>query len=127
MDPAAMAGGGGMPPMGDQQQPPMAGTPGGGQDIDQIMKDLKEAVAKAIDKNGYIDMNHLITLWPQVSQIPFDTVMQLLEQQPELLDELIAQYGLNGISVNGKTISIDELHSMGQGSSPMPQGGPANG
>lgn len=126
MNAGAMAGGG-MPPA-PGGQPPAGGQPTGAPpmvspdnaattDIGKIEEILKQILPQCVDKSGYVDMNRLITLWPQFSQVPFETVMQLIEQSPQLLDSLITQFGLAGINVNGKLISADELDSLGSGGS----------
>jgi hypothetical protein len=86
-------------------------------------------IQQAVNPQGYVDMNKLIQMWPQVSQqlginIPFQTVMQMIQQDPSLVEDIIQQMGLSGIIVNGKTISSDELMQQsqggGQGGSPQP-------
>ncbi|MFA6100383.1 MAG: hypothetical protein WC750_05980 [Patescibacteria group bacterium] len=117
---AAQMAGGGMPP---QQMPPQAGgqppvtavaqnsavTTG----IQEVLAALKKIMPQAVDQRGYVDMNKLITLWPQFSNVPFQVVMQILQQSPELLNEIISQFGLAGIIVQGKVISADELAQLG--------------
>jgi hypothetical protein len=120
MNPAQMAGG--VPP----QAPPQAGQAGsqlppsqaaGGATISpgqaqapntqKITQVLEVALKQVVDKNGYVDMNKLVILWPQVSQqaglnIPFQTVLQMLQQDPSMIEGIIQQMGLAGIIVNGK-------------------------
>ena len=109
---ASMAAGGGMP-QDNQAQPSM--SMGGGQSaqVDEIINTLKQIFPQVIDERGYVNMDRLITMWPQFSKIPFQAVMQLIQQNPELLNELIAQYGIGGIIFQGRTISADELASLG--------------
>ena len=115
----AMAGGGGgmPPPQGQGGQPPMTVAAQGSTvttQITEVIDQLKQIIPQVVDEKGYLDMNKLITLWPQFSRIPFQVVMQILQQSPELFDNLISQFGLNGIVANGKTISNDELVNIGQ-------------
>ena len=116
MGAAAMAGG--MPPpqqgMPAQGAPQEQGAPGGGQvNVQEIIDALKQAIPQVTDEKGYVDVSKLIMLWQQFSQIPFQTVMQLIQQSPEILTDIIAQYGLAGINVNGRMVSADELASLG--------------
>lgn len=131
MDPNAMAmaggGGGGMPPM-DQPTPGDQPNPGqgGDTDVESLMATFKQVVEQCLDGDGFVDMNRLITMWPQFSQVPFESVMQVLEQQPELFDQVLEQFGLSGITVNGKNMTLDELHHLGGGgdtASAQTQGG----
>lgn len=131
MDPSMMAGGGqAMPPM-DQQTPGDQPDQGGQTDVNAVLDSLKQAVEKCLDGDGFIDMNRLITMWPQVSNVPFDSILQILEQQPELFDQILQQFGLSGITVNGKNMTLDELHSLGGANQAAPdqaqggQNGPA--
>ena len=115
---AQIAGGGppagGIPPQPGGQQPPgQAGVGAGGTDINQIMESLKQIIPQVVDERGYVNMDRLITMWPQVSQVPFQTVMQLIQQSPEILNQLITQFGLSGIIVQGRVISAEELASAG--------------
>ena len=114
MGAAAMAGG--MPQMAQGDQPPMTAVAGGNTtttQITEIMDALKQVLPQTVDENGRVNMDRLITMWPQFSRVPFQVVMQLIQQNPELLDNLISQYGLNGIVSQGKIYSSDELASLG--------------
>ena len=113
MDPAMMASGG-QPP---QAQGRTTVTPANTSttQITEVVDALKKVIQQAVNPGGYVDVQRLISLWPQFSRIPFQVVMQLIQQNPELLNELISQYGLNGIIVNGRTISADELAGIGAG------------
>lgn len=90
--------------------------------IQEVIETLKQIIPQVLDERGYIDMNRLITMWPQFSQVPFQVVMQLLQQSPELLTDIISQYGVNGINVNGRIISADELSSLGGAGGVAPGG-----
>ena len=115
MGAAAMAGG--MPPpqqgMPAQSASPVQGASGGQVNVQEIIDALKQAIPQVTDDKGYVDVSKLIMLWQQFSQIPFQTVMQLIQQSPEILTDIIAQYGLAGINVNGRMVSADELASLG--------------
>jgi len=139
MDPAQMAGG--VPPQAGQQgstmPPPTQGqpvtvAPGQAQtpDTQKITQVLEMALKQVVDKNGYVDMNKLVILWPQVAQqaglnIPFTSVLQMLQQDPSMIEDIIQQMGLAGIIVNGKAISADELLAQGQSGSSAATGSPA--
>ena len=85
--------------------------------VDQVIESLKKVIQQAIDPNGYVDLKRLVQLWPQFSQIPFQVVMQLIQQNPEILENLVTQYGLAGVIVNGRPISADEMAGMSSGGS----------
>lgn len=117
---AAMAGG--APPQaapvpgGPGGQPPMTAAAGGSTvstQITEVIEALKKILPQVVDEKGYVNMDKLITMWPQFSNVPFQTVMQIIQQSPELLNELIAQYGLSGIISQNRVISADELATLG--------------
>lgn len=119
IDPAMMASGSGQQ---GGTNPQTQITPGQTTSSNpQAMIDALEAVVKqTVDARGYVDMNKLILLWPQISQqmginVPFQTVMQMLEQNPELIADMITRLGLAGIISNGKTLSAQQLIGMGIG------------
>lgn len=109
---AAQAAAGGTAP----QQPPMTAVAPGSTvttQITEVIAALKKLLPQVVEQNGYVNMDRLITMWPSFSQVPFQVVMQLIQQNPELLNELISQFGLNGIISQGKVISADELAALG--------------
>lgn len=120
---AGMMAGGGMPPQQPQgQQPQTQIAPGQTQtgDPQKIIEALKAAVEQAVNSQGYVDLNKLVLLWPQISQrmginIPFQTVMQIIQQNPNILEDLINRMGLAGIIKDGRMISSDQLLGMGSG------------
>lgn len=124
MDAAALAGG---DPNAVQSVPGQAS----GGDRDKIIQALEMDIKNSVDQNGYVDMNKLIQQWPQVAQqvglnIPFQTVMQMVQQDPEMIANIINQMGLSGIIVNGKVISADQLLAQSQsGGSAATAAGPA--
>lgn len=131
MSAAQMAGGVQAP------QPPtgvgnVQATPGQTQAADptKVTQAIEMALKQVVDKNGYVDMNKLITLWPQVAQqvglnIPFQSVMQMLQQDPSMIENIISQMGLSGIIVNGKNISAEELLAQSQSGASAATGSPA--
>lgn len=89
-------------------------------DPKQLLGVLGEALKQAVDEKGYVDLNKLVTIWPQVAQaagvnVPFQTVMQLIQQNPQLLQDLIVRLGLAGVIADGKVVSADQLAGMGSG------------
>ncbi len=134
---AAMMAGGSISPQQNPQmggQPPVQATPGqvtGGDPI-KIKEALKTAIQQCVDQRGFVDMNKLVQLWPQVSQqmginIPFATVLQMIQQDPSLVEDIINQMGLAGIIVNGKMISAEELLNQAQSGASAATGSPATG
>ena len=113
----AQAMAGGMPPqqgMPPQGAPPQQGAPSGQMDVQAIIEALKQALPQVTDPKGYVDVAKLIMLWPQLSpDIPFQVVMQLIEQNPDILTDIIAQFGLAGIIANNRVVSADELAALG--------------
>ena len=78
------------------------------------------AIKQTVDEQGRVDVQQLIAIWPQIAQqaginIPFQTVMQMIQQNPNLLSDLVVRYGLAGISANGRTITAEQLAEMGSG------------
>lgn len=119
MDPRMAAGG--APPMAGGGQPQVApgAAPQGG-NPEQLMQVLEAAIQQAVDENGYVDLKKLVEIWPQVAQqagvnVPFETVMQMVQQNPEILNDLIARLGLAGVIVDGQVISAEQLSGMGTG------------
>lgn len=114
---AALAGGAppqmNQPMQGGQQAPVAAQGNTTTMQISQIIDVLKQVIPQVVDEKGYVNMDRLITMWPQFSNVPFQVVMQLIQQTPDLLTDLITQYGLNGIIVQGRVIAADELASLG--------------
>ena len=147
MNPAQMAGAAQapqqapqQPPQQPQQAPQQAPTgvgnvqvtPDSAQAADptKVTQAVELALKQVVDKNGYVDMNKLIILWPQVAKqvglnIPFMTVLQMFNQDPSMLEGVIQQMGLAGIIVNGKAISADELLQHAQNSVGSATGSPA--
>lgn len=121
MDPAQMAQGGAqpqMPPPSSVQTAPGQANVGG--DMSKVMEALSMAIQQAVDGSGYVDMQKLIAMWPQVAQqlgvnVPFETVMQLVQQNPQMVSDIIVKHGLAGIVMQGRHISAEQLAGMGTG------------
>lgn len=119
MNPAQMAGGGQPQPTPPQGQiTPEQSNIGG--DINKVLEVLGQAIQQSVDQQGYVDMNTLVSIWPQIAQqggvnIPFQTVMQLIQQNPNLISDLIVRYGLAGITMDGRRIPAEQLAGMGTG------------
>ena len=114
--------GGEIPPQ--QMQPPQGQiTPqqsNVGGDINKLLEVLGMAIKQTVDEQGFVDVQQLIAIWPQIAQqaginIPFQTVMQMIQQNPNLLSDLVVRYGLAGIRANGRTITAEQLAEMGSG------------
>ncbi len=125
---AAMAGG------QPQGMPPVQATPGqvSGGDPQKIKMALEAAIKQSVNQQGYVDMNKLVQVWPQISQsmginIPFQTVLQMIQQDPTLVEQIINQMGLAGIIVNGKMISAEQLLAQSQSGGASTPAGPAVG
>ena len=89
-------------------------------DPKQLLGVLEDAIKQAVDEKGYVDVIRLVTIWPQVAQaagvnVPFQVVMQLVQQNPQILQDLIVRLGLAGVIADGKVISADQLAGMGSG------------
>ena len=131
MDPSQMAGGVSMPPpqalQGGQPSQPPQGTIAPGQaqvggDITKVLEIHSQAIQQTVDPQGYVDMQRLIQMWPQLAQqmginIPFQTVLQLIQQNPDMVSDIIVKHGLAGITLNGRKISAEQLAGMGSGAS----------
>lgn len=129
---AAMMAGGAMP--AQEAQPSVQVTPGqvNGGDPQKIKMALEAAIKQCVNQQGFVDMNKLIQVWPQISKqmginVPFQTVLQMVQQDPTLVDDIINQLGLAGIIVNGKMISAEELLNQSQSGASAATGSPAQG
>lgn len=111
------------PPSGNPGQSPVTSVPGQAQvgtDITKVINVLGMAIQQAVDEQGFVDVQQLVAIWPQVAQqggvnIPFQTVMQLIQQNPNLVSDLIVRNGLAGITMNGRRISAEQLAGIGTG------------
>lgn len=117
---SSMMGGGGptMPPPSQVTSTPGQAQVGG--DISKIMEALSAAVQQSVDENGYVIFQQIVSIWPQIAQqfginVPFQTVMQLIEQNPDMLSDIAVKHGLAGIDVNGRKISAEQLAGIGSG------------
>lgn len=106
---------GGAPQQAAPQQvqvAPGAAPQGGDQQL--ILQVLEQAITQSVDESGFVDVKALAQLWPQVAQqaglnIPFETVLQMIQANPEMVQEIIMKHGLAGITVDGRQISGQEL------------------
>ena len=115
----------GQPQMPPPQMPPPQGqvTPeqsNVGGDMNKLLEVLGMAIQQSVDEQGYVDVQQLVQIWPQMAaqggiNIPFQTVMQLIQSNPQLISDLIVRYGLSGISMNGQRISAEQLAGLGSG------------
>ena len=125
---------GGQMPTGATEQAPAAPT--GNADLQSLLPSLKEALQAAVDQNGYLDLNKLYEVWPQIAQkygiqVPFDTILKMIAQQPEIIHPIVQELGIIGIIKDGKQISGEELAGQGggvpAGSGQMASGQPPQG
>src|SRR3990167_10391601 len=103
-------------PMPQQPQGMMTATPGNTNvgDPKIIIQMLKDAIAQSVDEKGYVDINQLAAIWPQITQktgvqIPLQAVLAMLKENPDLIDEIIVNMGLAGMKVNGQIIGPEQL------------------
>ena len=114
MNPAQMAGGAPQMPSPAQTTQVAPGQAQVGGNMEKVIQAIGMAIQQAVDQQGYVDMNKLIQLWPQIAQqlginIPFQTVMQLIQQNPTILEDLVNRYGLSGMVVNGQRITAEQM------------------
>ena len=118
IDPNQMASGGGLPPQPGggvpppQEQPRIApgAPPQGGPDPQAIQEALVTALQQSVDQQGFVDMNKFIQIWSQVAQqvgldIPFEAILAMIDQNPEILEGLISQLGLAGMIIDGQKVT----------------------
>jgi len=123
IDPSQLAGGGapqGVPPQVAQGVEPQ------GVDQQVLLEALQQAIQASVDEQGFVDLKQMAIIWPQIAQqlginIPFETVMQMIQQNPEIVQDLVVQMGLSGIIIDGRQISADELAREGNAQSPADQ------
>ena len=114
----------GAPPQ--QVQVATGSVQGGDQQL--ILQALEQAIQQSVDEQGYVDVRKLAQVWPQIAQqlglnIPFETVLQMIKQNPEMISELVQKLGLAGITVDGRQIGAEELSGQGAGASAGIPGG----
>lgn len=121
--------GGGMPPTMSQNSPPVAsGASPQGASMESLVPALKELLQASMDQNGFVDLNKFVQLWPQIAQkygmnIPIDALMQMISQNPDMMDPIIQELGIAGIIKDGKQITGDELQAqVGGGAAGMAGG-----
>ena len=101
-----------------QQVQAAPNVPPTGGDQGAILEVLQQAIRQSVNQQGYVDINRLIQIWPQIAQqlgvnIPFETVLQMIQQNPEMIQGIITQLGLSGLIIDGKVIGEQELTQMG--------------
>ena len=101
-----------------QQVQAAPNAPPTGGDQGAILEVLQQAIRQSVNQQGYVDINRLVQIWPQIAQqaglnIPFETVMQMIQQNPEMIQGIITQLGLSGLIIDGKVIGEQELTQMG--------------
>ena len=110
----AGAGGGPQPVIAPGEQPQ-------GVDTQAIIQALEMGLQQSVNEQGYVDIQKLATLWPQIAQqvgldVPFQTVMQLLSQNPEIISSIVEQLGIAGIMLpNGELLTAEQLAGVGSG------------
>ena len=113
----------GQQPQASGQQPPQGTvTPEGAQpgaQIQKLMEAVKAAVQQSVDQEGYVDFDKLVQIWPQIAQqmgmnVPFQTVWQLINQNPDMLDKIISEMGIAGLIKDGRRYSGEQLQQMAQ-------------
>lgn len=102
---------------GQPQIAPNAAPQGG--DLESLIPAIKAVIEQSVDENGYLDIEKVAMLWPQVAQqmginIPFETVLKMIEANPEILQSLVTELGIAGITYKGKQISGEELAGQSQ-------------
>src|SRR3990167_4334688 len=76
-------------------------------DPQAVLTVLEDAIKQSVDANGNVDLKKLVAVWQIVAQkhgvqVPLQTVMQMIEQNPNLLLDIITRLGLNGIIKDGR-------------------------
>jgi len=117
--------GGGAPQQAPPQQVQVATDSAQGGDQQLVMQVLEQALTQAVNQEGFVDVKRLAEIWPQVAQqaglnIPFQTVLQMIQQNPGIIEELVNKLGLAGITVDGRNISGEELSGIGSGATGAP-------
>lgn len=120
MTPQQMAGGGMPSPAQTTQVAPGQAQVGG--NMEKVIQAIGMAVQQSVDQQGFVDLNKLVAMWPQIAQqlginIPFQTVMQLIQQNPSILEDLVVRYGLSGMVINGQRITAEQMAGQVTGAS----------
>jgi len=118
--------GAGAPQQAPPQQVQVATDSAQGGDQQLIMQVLEQAITQSVNQEGFVDVKQLAQIWPQVAQqaglnIPFQTVLQMIQQDPGIIEEMIQRLGLAGITIEGRNISGEELAQQGTGATGAPQ------
>ena len=102
----------------------------GGVDPNKLKDAIRMLVEQSVNQQGYVDLEKAIQMWPQVSQqlginIPLETLIQMIQKDPSLIENIVQQMGLAGIIYKGKILESG-ADAAGGGASPVggnPQGG----
>lgn len=128
MGPQQMASGGGQPQGNVAQNTQVSPGQESIGNIDQVLEALKAGIQQAVDQNGFVDINKLVQVWPQIAQqmgidIPLQTILQYIQSHPEMLVGMVQELGLSGVIVDDKQIGIDQLGGGGgENAEPMQTG-----
>lgn len=120
---------GGVPSAMPQNNPSGAiGSTNGSQGIQSIIPALKEALVASMDENGFVDLNKLVQVWPQIAekfglQITIQQLLEMVQQDPDAIDAIIQELGIAGIIKDGKQVTGEELQGQAGGGAQSMAGG----
>lgn len=102
-----------------------------GVDLQSLIPAIKEVLSQAVDENGYLDIEKVAMLWPQIAQqmginIPFETLLKMIESNPEVLQSIVQELGIAGISYKGQQMSPEQLMGQSQIQGGVPPQGAAS-
>ena len=129
MGPQQMASGGGQPQGNVAQNTQVSPGQENIGNIDQVLEALKAGIQQAVDQNGFVDLNKLLEVWPQIAQqmgidIPLQTILKYIESHPDILVGMVQELKLSGLIIDGKQIGVDQLGGGGgENATPMQTGG----
>src|SRR3990167_1245413 len=117
--------GGNVAPQAPEQAPTAPTT---GDSMESLLPALKELLQASMDQNGFVDLNKLVQIWPQIAQkyglqIPIQALMEIISQNPDMMDPIIQELGISGIIKDGQQISGDELQAQAGGGAAGMAGG----
>src|SRR3990167_1325497 len=122
---SANMAGGGVPPQAPEMAP---AAPTANANMESLLPALKELLQASMDKNGFVDLNKLVQIWPQIAQkyglqIPIQALMDMIAQNPDMMDPIIQELGIAGIIKDGQQITGDELQAQAGGGAAGMAGG----
>lgn len=93
-----------------------------GQGMENLLPALKEVLQASMDQQGFVDLNKLVQLWPQVAQkyglqMTVEQLMQMVQQDPDAIEPILQELGIVGIMKDGKQITGEELAGQTGGGS----------